>query len=57
MRPDMPRETPLDAYHEKDIYDLTDNDSDNDTPGKCLGFHTPFEAIKLNLTESVALQM
>lgn len=55
LRADMPRKTPLTAYHERDIYDLIDNY--NDTPRKCLGFHTPFEAFKLHLTENVALQM
>ena len=45
LRPDLPRSTKLNKHTEKDIDDLMM--SANDTPRKCLGFLTPFEAFKL----------
>ena len=42
LRPDLPRKTPLNRYADQDIEDIIMNY--NDTPRKCLGFQSPFEA-------------
>ncbi len=53
LRPDLPRKISLKHYQNGDINDLILNY--NDTPRKCLGFQTPFEAFIIN--SNVALQM
>jgi len=55
LRPDLPRKTPLKHYSDQDIEDIIMNY--NDTPRKCLGFQSPFEAFIKNLSETVALGM
>jgi len=56
LRRDLPRSTNIAAFTKSDVADIIDNY--NDTPRKCLGYKTPFEAFSaaLNLP-SVALQM
>ena len=55
LRPDLPRKTPLKQYSDQDIEDIIMNY--NDTPRKCLGFLSPFQAFINDLSENVALEM
>jgi IS30 family transposase len=56
LRRDLPRSTNIAAFTKRDIADIIDNY--NDTPRKCLGYRTPFEAFSAALIHSgVALQM
>lgn len=53
LRRDLPRNTSLSGYTDKDIESIVWKL--NSTPRKCLGFKIPFEAFALNLR--VALEM
>ena len=54
LRPDLPRNTPLNRYADQDIEDIIMNY--NDTPRKCLGFQSPFDAFIKDLLETVVLE-
>ena len=55
LRRDLPRSTDIASFTKRDIADIIDNY--NDTPRKCLGYRTPFEAFSAALNLSgVALQ-
>lgn len=52
LRPDLPRKMPLKHYSDQGVEDIIMNYKD--TPRKCLGFQSPFEAFIKDLSENVA---